>query len=207
MWELRSFTNDEVSLIFCARPPLQPYLVTLQLGASSEAESSRAVTKAALVALNEDAGGGRGLEGCSSFVKGLVKGVCVQGLLQRLTCTSQLRPVLEELTFRLERVQLLLADVDRLQRLSPLVDVRFECSPSECGLTAVFSLMDRGCKFEVRFDDLHYGFPYADLRWSLHHSFGRVDRPALTRLIERHTSSPAHGLLTRLARDLLEGRF
>lgn len=234
MWQLRSFTKEEATFLYRANPPLRWHALTLHLGppgpdsppqccsgmltprcipfscmmASAWLTGTVAyplVTRAHLASLEEP----RVVvadERESSFVVGLLQGTNAQGLLQQIKCTSQLRPVLGEIAFRLERVQLLLADIERVRRLSPYIRVEcFSDRMSGCAVQLVFSLLDRGCKFSVRFEDLHYGFPYAaDLRWTFERFFGPVGlNPAVAHIVDRHTAAPSHGFLARLSQALL----
>jgi hypothetical protein len=138
------------------------------------------------------------------FVLGLVKGTNVPSLLQRLTSMEQLRAVLEEVTFRLGRVQLLLADLACVERLSPHVSVERRLVAGDPAVRLVFSLLDRGARFALDFHGLHFGFPHAELRWTLSPgSFGPVDAASVSRLVAAHTAAPTHGLLSRLSRALL----
>lgn len=140
------------------------------------------------------------------LVEGLVTSTNAQGLLRLLTCTSQLRPVLEELAFRLVRVGLLLSDINRIRRLSPRLCVELlpPTTPTgHIGVRLVFSLLERHSRFSLEFPDMHYGYPYADLHWTFSHLFGPVDLTAVSAVVSRFITAPAHGLLPRLASALL----
>jgi hypothetical protein len=152
--------------------------------------------------LETDSGG----EQTDAFVAGLTKSTNVEGLLQRLTCLGQLRPVLEEVTFRFSRVQLLLVDLAQAERLSPLLRVERHVNARnlpDCSLRLVFSLLDRGAKFALNFHDLHFGFPNAEICWTLTPCFGLVDEARIIQLVTTHTTRPSHGLLSRLSHSLL----
>lgn len=204
LWQLRSYGQCEVSFLFKARAPLRPHVLSLQLAPMQQTDPDlpRAITKAWLAPEGAAGADGRHQQ-MDSFVLGLVKGTNVQSLLQRLTCMGQLRAVLEEVTFRLGRVELLLADLACVERLSPHVSVERRLVAGDPAVRLVFSLLDRGAKFALDFHGLHFGFPHSELRWTLSAGFGPVDDASISRLVAAHTAAPTHGLLSRLSRALL----
>jgi len=48
MWKLQSYNEQEVSLLFDARPPLEPHVLTIQLAPPPPASSSSSTTTTTL---------------------------------------------------------------------------------------------------------------------------------------------------------------
>jgi hypothetical protein len=191
MWRASHLAPGKLAFEFRVRPPLLPHTLHVTLDAESTMEHHGVVRRVVTDAQFLTSVPGRAID--DPFTVGLLRTTNVDRILQGIGHAGQLRPALEELSFRLMRVEQLLREVERLRE-------RYDVTTDGAGsgsLTATF--VDAACtfKFVVVFERLSYGYPFGALQWRIAPIYGVAPLDALSQTV-RDADAPGFGRLSAI---------
>ncbi|KAL6071783.1 hypothetical protein QOT17_005954 [Balamuthia mandrillaris] len=203
LWHPRVLKNQKLVFLFHAKPPLKPYELTITIGKAQTRH--RPILNANFAPVKDLYASSSSASSSSSstakkindpFAVGLLKSTNIQTIIQSLSSTKQLNYSLEEISFRLNRVQHCLSEVSKLSRnpqwkvlqtgMDQAVNSNGQTIPGNTSFVEImFSNLKRHSKFVVRFHGLGFGYCFGDLQFSFRKIFGTgVDEAVVRERIE-----------------------